>query len=135
MQDDPPLSVGADWDAVVAACGPLVTLWASVDLTLSARRAAVSLGLRDSNALREWLRERRLPPYLTLRNWYYVVRLLEVSERGSLARWALDGVRDPATYYRFAKRTTGMTWTAIWDEGPLSIRTRALAVWQPLCSR
>jgi len=115
----------------MAACAPLLPLWASVDLTLSARRAAHAMGLHDSDELRDWLRERGLPPYLLLRNWYYVVQLLELAERGSLARWALEGARDPATYYRFSERTTGMTWKALRDAHRPSIRAHALDMWQP----
>lgn len=125
----------AEWNMVMAACSPLPALWATVDLTLSSRRAAHALGLRDSKALREWLRERRFPPYITLRNWYYVVRLAELAEDGSLSQWALREVRDPATYYHFVERTTGMSWRTVRDAGVRSIRARALEMWQPWCSR
>jgi hypothetical protein len=119
---------------VMAACVPLPSLWASVDLTLSSRRAAAALGVRNSDALRDWLRERRLPPYRTLRDWFYVVRLVELAEYGSLAQWALRDARDPATYYHFVERVTGMTWGTVRRGGVRSIRGRALDVWRPWCA-
>lgn len=121
----------AEWAAVIADCAPLLPLWASVDLTLSSRRAAHALGLGDSDALRDWLRQRRLPPYQSLRNWYYMVRLVELAEQGSLARWALSDERDPATYYRFVEREAGMSWSSVRRRGVRFVRARALAVWSP----
>jgi hypothetical protein len=134
MHETPSSDDDAEWHKVIEACGPLPSLWASVDLTLSSRRAAHALGVRDSDALREWLRERRLPPYLVLRNWYYVVRLVELAELGSLAQWALNDARDPATFYHYVERTTGLSWRTIRDAGVRPIRARALHVWRPWCA-
>jgi hypothetical protein len=131
MHDTPSSDDDAEWHKVIEACGPLPSLWASVDLTLSSRRAAHAIGVRDSDALREWLRERRLPPYLVLRNWYYVLRLVELAEQGSLAQWALNGERDPATYYRFVAREAGMSWRRVRRGGVQVVRTLALEVWLP----
>jgi len=134
MYDTPSSDADTEWSMVMAACGPLPSLWASVDLTLSCRRAADALGVRNSDALRDWMRVRRLPPYRTLRDWYFVVRLVELAEGGSLARWALMDARDPATYYRFVERVTGMTWGTIRRTGVGSVRVRALDVWRPWCA-
>ncbi len=126
-----PVDDSAEWASIVASSSPLPAHWKTIDLTLSQRRAALLLGLKDSDVLRGWLRERNLPPYLTLRNWYYVTLLVEQAERGSLAQWALDRHHDPATYYRFVERTTSTSWTIIRDEGLDAIRRRALHVWRP----
>lgn len=119
------------WRRLLEACGPLVLLWASVDLTFSARRAARSLFLKDTRALLGWLVERRLPPYQILRNWYFVVRLAEIAENGSLSKWALQNGRDPAIYYRFIERTTGASWKVIREGGLKATRLRAIRVLSP----
>lgn len=121
----------ASWRELKSSIGPLAALLDKVDLAVTARRAAHALQLRDSAALHTWLLTRGLPPYRLLRDWYYVVRLVELVESGSLAEWTLRLGRDPATYYRFVARVTGENWRVLRLGGASSVRSRALAVWQP----
>lgn len=117
--------VSAEWTLLLEKLHPLSALWYDLDLAVSARKAALELGLQRSAVLDEWLRTRGLPQYQLVRDWYYVVRLLELSEEVALSRWSLMRGRDPAMYYRLVTRVTRLSWTEVRDRGLPWARWRA----------
>ena len=129
-----PVSLGdtdGSWSHALRDVESFVRIWAELDLRLSTHRAALLLGFRSSDALHEWLTTHDLPPYLVLRNWYYVVRLVELSQQRSLAEWTLRGGHDPSIYYRFAKRVTGCSWSELRRLGAGWAKARAMEIWRP----
>ena len=123
--------VDKEWDLVLRDLEPLRLGWHDVQLSFSARRAASALGLAGSSELHSWLATRGLPPYQVVRNWYYLAMLTERFQRESLAHWALNRDHDPAVYYRFVLRTSGMHWKELQQKGGRWVRERALEIWRP----
>jgi hypothetical protein len=120
------------WQALATRCGPLWRLLHDCRLGLTAGQAAITLGLKDPAELRKWLQSGRLPPFAYLRNWGYVVFLLERPQgSASLAGMVLDRGEDPSMYYRFVKRVTGMPWRNVKAHGRLWAIATALQVWGP----
>ena len=129
MRRDDPL--GSEWATAVGPIAELRELFASVALSICASDAAARVGLRDAAALGAWLVARRMPPFRVLRDWYYVVRLVELSHTDSLCRWALSGGNAPEVSCRFVERVTGESWSTVRARGVAFARQRALDVWRP----
>lgn len=119
------------WYSVASEARQLIDHWCDVDLSLSRRGIAARLGLSNSESVDRWLRSRRLPPYGLFRDWYYVVRLVEIAGETTLAKWALSQGRDPAVYYRFVERVVRAPWKDVRGRGVAWVRRRALDVWNP----
>jgi hypothetical protein len=118
------------WTMWSARIGPFQRVFDDVRLRLSAREAAHELQCVSRREFERLLRARGLPPYPTLRNWYYVIRLLEIDESGvAISRWLLSRGRDPATVYRFVRRTTGTSWRALHRAGIATAKLRAMTTW------
>ena len=132
MHDQVDARVRDEWEVVLAAVAPLLSLWCSdLNPRFRASRASRALGFASAHAFNESLRARGLPPYQVLRDSYIVVRLLEVAPAETLSRWSWKHGREPATYYRFVKRVTGLTWRALNSLGAERVRLRALEHWRP----
>lgn len=120
------------WAAIQSRWPELFDHFRECDLGLRAALLAPILGLESPHALETELRMRRLPPFRLLRNWCYLVRLLEENEHGeTISALALTRGRDPAMYYRFVRRTSGLLWTESQDRGSDWARATALKVWSP----
>lgn len=123
-------TLASRWESVIARIGPLAPVLQRIDLSLSARQAALEIGLKDSLSLNRWLRSRHLPPFRSLRDWYYVACLTEVASNGSsLATFALQRNQYPSIYYRFVDRVTGSAWRSIDQRGVAWVRATALQQW------
>ena len=120
-----------EWSEKLHALEPLIVQWHDADLSLRAAAAAKAMGLASSRDLHKWLNARGLPPYLILRDRYYVVRLVELCEHSALAKWALDHVRDPSAYSRFIKRVKGLPWREVQRRGVAWAKGIALETWRP----
>lgn len=127
--------LGADdlvsrWELVIARTGLLEPVLQRIDLSLSAQRAALEVGMESGQALTRWLRSRHLPPFKLLRDWYYVAVLSEHSSNGcSLATFALQRNQYPSIYYRFVDRVTGHAWRIVRQRGVGWVRASALQQW------
>jgi len=120
------------WSQWLLLVPELLPLWEPIDLSLGAKKAALKLGLPRGDALERRLRSRGAPPYLTMRNWYYLVQLVRTCQQGlSLSQWALASGRDPAIYYRFVGRTARRSWTEVQRDGPELVMVRAITLWAP----
>lgn len=118
------------WELVIARIGQLEPVLRPVDLSLSAQGAALALGLENSSSLSRWLRSRHLPPFKSLRDWYYVACLTEHTSDGcSLATFALQRNQYPSIYYRFVDRVTGQPWSTVRQRGVAWVRATALQQW------
>lgn len=118
------------WETVLSRCGALIPLLMEVHLHLTAPKAALAIGLRDAKALRTELRRRRLPPFQDLRDWIYVVQLLERHANGEpIARFAMRRGSYPHQYYRLVGRVTGLSWARVSELGVHWARQRALTIW------
>lgn len=129
--DDPAAQViEYQWCETLQRFADLQPLLADTRLRVTATHAAGYLGLPSSEALRSWLDARQLPPFKRLRNWYYLVALLERSERGeAIACWALTRGENPAVYYKFARSVGGVPWTQLRKRGSTDAKRRALSLW------
>ena len=103
-----------EWTGVEERCGAIWVLLEECRLDLNAVRVARKLGHRDAASLQRSLRAKNLPPFSALRDWVYVVLLLNHAEHDtSLAHLVLGRGEDPAMYYRFIARVTGRSWTEL----------------------
>jgi hypothetical protein len=122
--------VQAVWSYVGRACPDLLVMFDALDLRLSAARCAEEMELGGTPALDRWLKERHLPRYRTLRDWYYLTLICSrADQRGSLAALASERGDYPSILYRFAKHLSGDRWTAIQQLGVASVRRRCAEVW------
>lgn len=122
--------VFAQWELVVDRLGPLEPILKRVDLSLSARKAAISAGFASTHLLNRWLRSQQLPPFDSLRDWYYVEHLTNYAHNGgSLAAFALQRNQYPSIYYRFLDRVTGHAWGVVRKRGVTWVREAALRQW------
>lgn len=124
--------MSACWDHVVRATGDLWRLLTECRLGFTRKAAARILGFPSGDALDEDLRDRGLPPFRLLRERGYVVLLTEADAEGkSLWRWVLRQNGDPAMYYRFIRKITGLTWQEVKHRGPGWARAEACRIWSP----
>ena len=126
------------WHAVLERCSDLLPLFERCELRLRATEVAQAMGLRSCAALHQLLAIRRLPPFSALRDWYYVVVLVDkfglhktTSGLGTLSAYVLQRGEDPRMYYRLVKRTTGHRWGEVQQLGVEWVRHTALQVWSP----
>ena len=134
-ESDSASRVSEDWDVICYAAAPLCALWErDRNPRFGISRAARELGMSET-ALREWLNRERLPPYDLLHEWYLVVRLLEDAQARSVSRCSWEQGREPATYYRFLKRATRKTLTALLADGVEAARARAVEIWRTVSWR
>ncbi len=102
------------WEVVRLASGSLWQHFVECRLGLSRKEAAQFLGFASGALLDRHLRDTGLPPFQMLRNWVYVVLLVEWNAAGvSIAHWVLRRNGDPAVYYRFVPRVTTCSWTEV----------------------
>lgn len=121
-----------EWTETMERGREILPLFEDCRLGLLVSDAARSLGLRDRDDLHKMLANRRLPPFKSFRNWYYVVWLADHFANGNaLADWALRRGESPSAYYELVKQTTGRTWTEVKANGATWVRTMALGVWRP----
>ena len=124
------------WKEVTGRMGGLTLALDQLQLGFDARSAAQELMLEDTRDLARWLRARRLPPYMLLRNWYYVALLSErFSTDRSLSSFALHRNQYPSVYYRFVDRVCGRSWSEVRYLGPRWVQATALGQWAPWISR
>ena len=110
----------------------LLPFFSDQRLSVSETQVAATLRLPNADALRRQLVARRLPPFGALRDWYYLVRMVERAERGEhIAQWAMHRGEYATVYYRFVSRLTGKGWRTIVERGSGWAKARALAVWAP----
>ena len=124
--------IAGRWERTVARFVDLLPFFADVRLSMSETQAAYGLGLANADALRRWLLKRHLPPYRVLRDWYYVVVMVERADaRNALGRWTMERGDFANVYYRFVEKITGQPWRMIRKHGLCWVKARALAVWAP----
>ncbi len=126
--------VRSHWDAVMCRCGEVLPLFQECRLSLRSPQAATKLGLTGREQLQKLLVNRRLPPFQLLRNWVYVVVLLDrftEREKEVLSSWALRRGEDPRIYYRLVQQTAGHRWSQTRCLGSEWARATALTVWAP----
>ena len=124
--------ISAQWDATLALCGDLLPYLAELRLSVSATQVATAMRLPNADALRRLLLKRRLPPFRVLRDWYYLVRMLERAERGeALGAWSMQRGDYADVYYRFVARLTGQRWGKLVQRGSAWAKAGAVAAWAP----
>ncbi len=124
--------VKRQWTACVARFADLLVFFATLKLSVSETQVALAMGLPNADALRRLLMKRELPPFSLLRDWYYVVIMLERDEAGNaVANWSLEQGSYPDVYYGFAQRVTGLRWGLIKRRGSLWAKRRAVNAWGP----
>lgn len=117
---------------VARRVGRFATVLDRCDLALTARRAAIRLDLESGARLDQHLRSLALPPFRSLRDWWYVLALLRKTREGvSLSAFALRRGKDPAPYYRFVARVTGRRWLDVQQAGEGWVLASALGAWGP----
>jgi hypothetical protein len=122
-------AVDAAWTDLEERIGPLRPLLDTMTLGISARHAAQYLSLRDSADLRRWLIARRLPPWVILRDWYIVVRLLaHNADVETLSKMATTRIASSSVHYTFVKRVTGAGWTEMKQRGLRDAKRRAVVI-------
>lgn len=122
--------VRAAWEHAIARYPELFAQCDALQLGVSERTVAATLGLANIRALRQELRRRRLPSFRLLRDWYVLVCVIDTCVEGvSLSKWASRRGSYPMVYYRFAERVCGRAWSEVADLGPVWARERALVVW------
>jgi len=132
MTDAEKDATDARWNLVLERIGDLRPLFDEVRLSLRQTQVAHLLALPNIDALRRVLRARRLPDFRLLRDWYYVVRMVERSyEDDALGHWAMYRGDCANVYYRFVERVTGLKWRVVRDHGVQWVRARALVIWAP----
>jgi hypothetical protein len=123
-----------EWREWCGKISELAALWQDVDLALGPTRAAQSLGLKNAATLHARLRSMGLPTYGLLRDWYYLICLLERdANRRTVSAELLSRGRDPASVYRFVLRFSGLRWSEWKELGVERTRQRALAIWKANC--
>lgn len=122
----------ACWDQVVQTAENLWPMVRECRLGFSRAAAARIRGFSSGQALDLDLRDRGLPPFRVLRDWIYLVLLLEQDARGTpLGRWVADQNGNPATYYRFVRELTGLTWGQVKTLGVAWARAEGCRHWGP----
>ena len=129
----------SEWSSIQQRLGPLQPILELLNLRLTATGAARSIGLQSPSELRRWLTERRLPPFRLLRDWYYLVRMVErFAPPGdgppvdvSLSSWALREGKSPSVYYMFVLRVAERPWSILRGSGSRAVKERALRMWDP----
>jgi len=123
------------WAEFVPRFGELHQLFENTQLGITAEHAMAHLRLADSLAIKKWLEARRLPPFKLLRNWYYLVAMLERAEAGdAIAAWALRQGKNPSVYYRFVLSLGGGTWEQWLARGSPDAKRRVLLLWSAYSS-
>ncbi len=118
------------WRETIQRFAELRPLLDETRLGVTAKDAAEYLGLETEGALREWLKKRWLPPFKYLRQWYYVVQIVERWERGeAIAGWALARGDNPSVYYKFVESVGRVKWTQLRARGSVDAKQRALSQW------
>lgn len=103
-----------------------------LDLSVTSSVIARAIGLANSKSLTIVLRTLRLPPFRTLRDWYYVVRMTEqFATTASLSSFALSRSKNPSEYYRLVRRVSGQPWNSIKVLGTCWAKEQALIHWSP----
>lgn len=117
---------------VMQRCPDLLPLFADMRLRLHGATAAKLLGLTNSSMLRRQLISRRLPPFLLLSDWCFVVQFVDrfATDDASLGRWAMHRGEYASVYYSFIERVTGMLWSDLRRRGAVWVRQRALQMWR-----
>lgn len=124
--------IEARWTACLLRFADLLPFFASLRLKVSETQVARAMGLPNADTLRRLLRKRGLPPFRLLRDWYYVVVMVERAESGNaVAKWSMHDGSYPDVYYRFAQHLTGMLWSMTVKHGSQGAKERALAAWAP----
>lgn len=110
----------------------VVPLFQDIQLSLTATSAAKSLGLKSAERLERMLADRRIRPFYSLRDWHYVVEIVDRFSMSdtSIAHWALARGEYPSVYYRFVRRVTRLSWTDIRSREPTWTRENALRDWR-----
>jgi len=125
-------AIDARWNLVRERIGDLCPLFDEIRLSLSQTQVARALALPNVGALRRLLRTRDLPDVRVLRDWYYVVRMVERAHQGdALGHWTMHRGDCADVYYRFVETVTGLPWRVVRDHGVHWVRARALEVWAP----
>lgn len=124
--------VAFDWPCIIERCGPLWPLLIECDLALSRAGAARALGFANGAAFDRWLRAQALPPFRLLREWTYVVAVMDgARQEGSLARWSLQRGTYPEIFYRFVARVTGRSWRHARSQDVTWAVASAIQAWRP----
>lgn len=110
----------------------ITPLFQDIRLSLSATSAAKSLGLKSAGALERMLADLSIPPFYSLRDWHYVVQLVDrfSASDTSIAHWSLARGEYPSVYYRFIRRVTRLTWNDVRLREPTWARENALQDWR-----
>ena len=109
--DDDDEAVKRQWTACLAQFADLLVFFATLKLAVSETQVALAMGLSNPDALRRLLMKHKLPPFSLLRDWYYVVIMLERAEAGhAVAKWSMNEGSYPDVYYSFARRVSGLPW-------------------------
>lgn len=127
----PPMSYRQLRELLGGRCAGLVPLLDRCHLGLTTASVAPVIGAARDTAVNGRLTRLGLPRFRPLRDCYYLVRLLEEAEtlNAALARLALNRGRDPAPYYRFIQRVTGVSWSTARARGTPWIHTLAGELW------
>ena len=122
-----------NWAALMERCSDLLPLFADIRLKVREASAVDALRLASRKVLRQLLRSRKLPPFLVLRDWCYVVQLVDRFGlyEDSIGQWAMQRGEYASVYYTFVERVTDLRWTDLRRHGPLWARARALHMWHP----
>lgn len=119
------------WQSVLMRASEMIPIFDELSLRVSATEAAKVLGLGRAERLTQWLRQRRLPPFRPFRNWFYVVRMVEIHQTGvSISRWALSRGLYSAMYYRLVRETSGLEWRVARELSAREIKALALHDWR-----
>lgn len=120
-----------EWTVFLERAGPMLVLMEDPSLGLNETSAAHRLGVYDRLGLAAWLQSRRLPSFRLLRNWYYVVRFVEMHNEGmSLGSFSLNRADAPSVLYRFVKCSTRLTWQEMRTIPVEQLKRHALQIWQ-----
>lgn len=125
--DAPRDSVAVEWEALRTRCADILPYFAELRLNMSATRVAMGLGRGRADVLGRILTARGLPPYRVLRDWVYVVQLVERFPKGeSLAKEMARRGDDPSSYYHLVRRVSRQSWLRAQAEGSRRMKVRAL---------
>jgi hypothetical protein len=121
-------SAESEWEHILAIAHDILPFLSDIRLSVTATQVASGLGLSSTEALGRLLHKRQLPRFTLLRDWFYVVTLVQQAEGGdSLAAWAMRREEYPDVYYRFIRRVTGFSWTIVQDRGCQWAKEQAIA--------
>ena len=122
--------VDARWTSVMTACAPLLPAFANLRLSLRATEAARAMDLPNVTVLQRWLMMHHLPRFKELRDWYFVVAMVErFDDEATLGKWAMRQGISPSSYYRHVFRVTGHSWSEVKALGVGWARVQALNAW------